>query len=109
MRCVFCKIIKKEISSEIIYKTKEAIVIKDINPKASLHLIILPKKHIPSISHLSSRDKNLVGTLFLIAKKTAESKRIKGYKLAINVGKEGGQFINHLHIHLLAGKIREMP
>jgi len=107
--CLFCKITNKEISSDIVYEDSEIVAFKDIKPKASIHILILPKKHIESVNHLEIEDKNLMGNLFLAAKKIAKEKDLKGYKLAINVGRKGGQLIDHLHLHLLGGEIKEMP
>lgn len=107
--CLFCKILNKELPSEIVYEAEETIAFKDIHPKASVHILILPKKHILSVNHLTPEDKNLIGDLFLAAQKIAKEKDLKGYKLAINVGKEGGQLVDHLHLHLLGGEIEEMP
>ena len=100
--CIFCKIINKQESSEIIYENERFIVIKDIHPKAPVHLLIIPKKHIPSLKEVGQEDKELLGELILVARETAERKGLKGYKLMINVGREGGQIIDHLHLHLLA-------
>jgi histidine triad (HIT) family protein len=109
MECIFCKIIKKEIPSEIVYETDKVIVFKDIHPKAKIHLLILPKKHIISVNHLKETDKELMGELILSAQKIARGKKLKGYRLIINVGREGGQLISHLHLHLLSGKKIELP
>ena len=102
MSCIFCKIINKQESSEILYENDKFIVIKDINPKAPVHLLIIPKKHIPSVKEIGQEDKELLGELILVAKEFAEQKGLKGYKLIINVGREDGQIIDHLHLHLLA-------
>ncbi len=102
--CIFCKIIDKETPSDIIYENDEIIIIKDVNPKAPVHLLIIPKKHIPSVNHIETKDKALIGDLILAAKEIAKEKNLKGYKLLINVGKEGGQIIEHLHVHLLSGR-----
>lgn len=103
--CLFCRIIKKEVSTEIIYEDNDFLSFKDINPKAPIHLMIIPKRHIPSVSHLESEDKELIGKLFLVAKKIAKEQGVfdKGYRLIFNVGKDAGQLIDHLHLHLLAG------
>lgn len=103
--CLFCQIVNKEKSADIIYEDSKFIVFTDIYPKAPIHILIVPKKHILSIQHLEVGDKELIGELFLIAKKIATQKNIaeKGYKLVFNVGKGGGQLINHIHLHLLAG------
>ncbi|MCH8741814.1 histidine triad nucleotide-binding protein [Patescibacteria group bacterium] len=113
MQCLFCKIINKEIPSDIVYEDEKVISFKDIHPKAPIHFLILPKKHIPSVNHLEETDKELVGNLFLVAKNIARDKNLNGYKLIVNVGREGGQLIDHLHLHLLAGwkspEEREIP
>ena len=105
MDCVFCKIIKKEVPAEIVYEDEKIIVFKDIKPLAPLHLLIVPKKHIPSVDHFKAQDKELIGEIFLTAKKVAREQGVanSGYKLVFNVGKGGGQIINHLHLHLLGG------
>ena len=107
MECLFCKIINRELSSEIVYEDEEIIGIKDIKPKASVHILILPKKHIPSVNQLENKE--IAGALLLSARKIAREKNLKGYKIIINVGREGGQLIDHLHLHLLGGEIKEIP
>ncbi len=106
--CIFCKIAKKEMPAEIILEKSNIIVIKDIEPKAPVHYLIIPKKHIATINDLKEEDKGLVGEMVYLAKKVAEEKGIKGYKLIFNVGKDGGQVINHIHLHFLAGKLPEI-
>ncbi|PJA83732.1 MAG: histidine triad nucleotide-binding protein, partial [Candidatus Nealsonbacteria bacterium CG_4_9_14_3_um_filter_37_29] len=93
MNCLFCKIAKGEVPAEIIYEDEKFLVFKDIHPKAPIHLLIVPKKHIPSINHLELRDKELMGELFLLSQKIAREKEVakKGYKLVLNVGRGGGQ------------------
>ncbi|MBZ9569335.1 histidine triad nucleotide-binding protein [Patescibacteria group bacterium] len=107
--CLFCKIIKKKLPSDIVYESDSVIAFKDINPKAPVHLLILPKEHIPSVNHLKKEDRELMGELILVAQKIAKEKKLKGYKLIINVGRGGGQLIDHLHLHLLSGKLLELP
>ncbi|MDO8577369.1 MAG: histidine triad nucleotide-binding protein [Candidatus Wildermuthbacteria bacterium] len=100
--CIFCKIIRKELPAKIEYEDEKFVAFHDINPKAPLHLLLVPKKHIESVDHLEIHDKELMGELILSAKKVASLKRLKGYKLGINVGREGGQIVDHLHLHLMA-------
>lgn len=113
--CLFCKIINKEVPVEIVYENNKVVVFKDIHPKAPIHLLIVPQKHIPSVDHLEIQDKELIGELFLTAQKIARAKGVAktGYKLVFNVGRGGGQVIDHLHLHLLAGwkdeKERDVP
>ena len=103
--CLFCKIANRELPSEIVFENDKAVAIKDKYPKAPVHILIIPKKHIISINYIEESDKELVGSLFLIAKQIAEEKKLNGYKLLFNVGKEGGQIIDHLHLHLLGGEM----
>lgn len=115
MKCLFCQIVNKEIPADIIYEDAQFVVFKNIKPSAPVHLLIVPRKHIISVNHLKFQDKELIGKMFLIAQKMAkkQKKAKKGYKLVFNVGKGGGQVINHLHLHLLGGwkskKERDIP
>jgi len=102
--CVFCKIRDKEIPAEIVRETATLIIFKDINPKAKTHLLIVPKKHIESIKTVNEEDKEILGEMLLIAKKLGEEFQIPGFKLQFNVGREGGQEVDHLHLHFLAEK-----
>ena len=103
--CLFCKIIKKEIPSEIVYQDEDVTVFKDINPAAPVHLLIIPNKHIPSVQEMELDDEGLLGKLFSTAKHTAELSEIhnSGYRLIINNGPDGRQEIFHLHMHFLGG------
>ncbi len=112
--CIFCKIIQNEAPADIIYEDEHAIIFKSISPVAPIHLLVVPKKHIISIDHIVEDDKKLMGHLLLLAQKVAAEQEIDGgYKLAVNVGKGGGQEVFHLHIHLLGGwksaKDRDVP
>jgi len=104
MDCIFCKIANKEIPADVIYEDEQVISFKDIEPKAPMHILIIPKKHIPSVDHLEPEDKDLIGKLIPTAKNIAKEQGVAGaYKLCFNVGKGGGQIIDHIHLHLLAG------
>ena len=102
--CLFCKIAQKEVSSDIVYEDDKFVVFHDIHPQAALHLLIIPRKHIHSIDHIVLKDKELMGELILVAQKVARQHNLAGYKLHFNVGREGGQVIDHIHLHLLADK-----
>jgi len=120
MDCIFCKIVKKEIPAEIVYENDKIIAFNDVNPVAPVHILIIPKKHIPSVNHLADfretgtkdglspelENKILVGELILAAQKIAEDKKIadSGYRLSFNIGEDAGQTVNHLHLHLMGGK-----
>lgn len=100
--CIFCKIINKDIPAKIVYEDEEMLVFHDIQPKAAVHLLIIPKKHIVSLAHATAEDTLLLGKLI---QKTAvlakEFGLIDGYKTQINTGKSGGQEVFHLHLHVL--------
>ena len=104
--CLFCKIIAEKIPSKIEYQDEEVIVFHDINPKAPVHLLIVPKEHIKNLNDFSKKEKNLGDKLLLTAKKMAEKMKLKqsGYRIIINNGQDAGQEVNHLHLHLLGGK-----
>jgi len=104
--CIFCKIINKETPADIVYEDNNCLAIKDIQPKAPLHLLIIPKKHILSVDHLDSEDKELIGELFLVAQKIAREQGVAetGYRLLFNVGKDAGQTVDHLHLHIMGGE-----
>jgi len=106
MDCIFCQIRAGKIPSEIIYRDEEVIAFRDINPQAPTHLIIIPKKHIPSLVHLSEAELPLIGQMVNVANQLAKEEGISesGYRLVINCGEEGGQLVPHLHLHLLGGK-----
>ncbi|MBU3942537.1 HIT domain-containing protein [Patescibacteria group bacterium] len=99
MDCLFCNLDKKD----YIYEDDNVFVVKDVRPTHEIHYLIIPKKHIESINHLKLEDRELMGELMLTAQKIAKEKKLEGYKLKINVGRKGGQIIDHLHIHLLGG------
>jgi len=100
--CIFCQIANKEKEAAIEFEDDEILVFEDIHPKAPVHLLIIPKKHLVSVKEAREQDRELLGQIILTAKKVAEKRKLKGYKIEINVGREGGQIINHLHAHLLS-------
>lgn len=105
--CVFCKIIKGEISAEVIYEDDKSVVFKDIKPQAPVHLLVVPKIHIEASKNgFTSYDAETLGSLFFAAEKAAEISGVKdsGFRLIINTGPDSGQEVPHLHIHLLGGK-----
>ncbi|MBW6440524.1 histidine triad nucleotide-binding protein [Patescibacteria group bacterium] len=106
MECIFCQIVKKNIPAEIFYEDDKIIAFSDIRPIALIHILIIPKTHIKSVTDISEDDTLLMGKLIFTAKIIAERNDIakKGYKLLFRVGKEGGQEVQHIHLHLLGGK-----
>ena len=106
MDCIFCKIINGEIPSAKVYENENIFAFDDINPKAKIHILVIPKKHIESLKYLEESDKELAGELLLAAKNIAKDKKMEGYKLIFNVGREGGQLVDHLHLHLLSSDFK---
>lgn len=98
---IFTKIIEREIPADIIYEDEKCIVIKDINPKARVHLLVVPKKPIATLFNLKPADKDLMGHMMLLLPQLAESQGLNGFKTQINTGESGGQEVFHIHIHLL--------
>ena len=107
--CIFCKISRHEVSSDIVAEDEAVVVFKDIHPKAETHLLVVPKKHIHSVSSVAPEDWPVVAGLVKKASEVARERGLAGYKLVFNVGREGGQMVDHLHLHLLAGKNIELP
>ena len=104
--CIFCKIIAKEIPAEILYSDERVSAFRDIEPAAPVHILVIPNKHIPSMNEVEEKDEKLIGHLHTVAQKLAVEEGIaeRGYRLFINTGKEGGQVVYHLHLHLIGGK-----
>ena len=101
--CIFCKIINGDFGTEFILENDYAVVFKDINPKADIHLLVVPKLHVESLNELD--DENLLGKLMITVKDITKKLGIKSFKTIINTGKDAGQEVFHLHIHILAGRI----
>ncbi|MCI7238772.1 MAG: histidine triad nucleotide-binding protein [Anaerococcus sp.] len=111
MDCVFCKIINKDIPSDIIYEDEDVIAFNDLDPQAPIHFLVIPKKHIQSITELDGSDYDLVGKIFKVIKKLAEDKGLseEGYRVVSNVGEKAGQSVPHLHFHVLGGRGFKWP
>lgn len=109
--CLFCKIASGEIPAKIEYQDDLAVAFDDINPQAPVHIIIIPKKHIPTAIDIEKDDFEVMGYLYKIASLVAERKNIKldGFRLVINCGKSAGQEIQHIHIHMLGGRTLGWP
>jgi histidine triad (HIT) family protein len=103
--CVFCQIIRGEKQADHVYKGETVVAFDDIHPQAPVHILIVPRKHIRSINDMEDEDRSVVAELIYTARKLAEEKGIRhsGYKLVFNVERGGGQYIFHLHLHLIGG------
>lgn len=105
--CLFCKIVNREIPSEVVFEDDQVMAFKDINPVAPIHLLVVPKKHLTSLNDVQAGDELLVGHLLKVAKDLAEKFGVaeSGYRVVINIGENGGQIIKHLHFHVLGGQV----
>jgi histidine triad (HIT) family protein len=107
---IFSKIIRREIPAEIVYEDNLALAFRDINPQAPVHILVIPKQAIAKLSDAESKDHALLGHLLLTAKRVAEQAGLDdGYRVVINNGSDGGQTVNHLHLHILGGRQLKWP
>lgn len=104
--CLFCKIIRGDIPGAIVHRDDELVAFKDINPKAPLHVLIVPRRHIPTLNDLSPADDALVGSMLRLAATLAKDHGYheRGYRTVFNCNAEAGQTVFHVHLHLLAGR-----
>lgn len=102
---IFCEIIKHEIPASIRYEDDEFLAFDDINPKAKIHILVIPKVHISSVTVLVDKDQDMMGKLILVARDIAKKLDLDktGYRLVLNSGKDAGQIVDHLHLHILGG------
>ncbi|MDD4238194.1 MAG: histidine triad nucleotide-binding protein [Desulfotomaculaceae bacterium] len=109
--CLFCKIVKKEIPADIVYENERVLVFKDINPIAPVHLLVIPKKHISTLTDMDKEDTLLMGQVQLTAARLAVEMGFAegGFRLVNNCGRGAGQLVMHIHYHLLAGRPLSWP
>lgn len=108
---IFGKIIRKEIPAAIIYEDEETLAFRDIAPVAPVHVLVIPKKPVSSVAHATSQDEALLGRLMLTAARVAEQEGLleSGYRIVTNIGRDGGQTVFHLHLHVIGGRQMEWP
>jgi histidine triad (HIT) family protein len=110
MDCLFCKIVAGTIPSTKIYEDDDAYAFADIDPKAPVHVLLVPKKHLTGLNDSIAEEKQLIGHLHWVAAEIARQKNLgKGYRTVINTGVDGGQTVSHLHVHLLGGRAMHWP
>jgi histidine triad (HIT) family protein len=110
MSCLFCKIVNGEIPSTPVYQDELAYAFADINPKAPVHVLVAPREHIASVDDAGKENEALIGHLIAVAAGIARAKGLtRGYRVVANVGDDGGQTIDHLHLHLLGGRPMTWP
>ena len=109
MSDIFTKIINKEITADIVYEDDQCLAFKDINPQAPVHILLIPKKEIPSTQEIKTEDQKLMGHLMIKVPEIAKKLNLSTYRLVINTGKDAGQTVFHLHIHILGGRKLRWP
>ena len=109
--CIFCKIVRGEIPAGVVYDDDEVIAFRDLHPKAPLHVLVIPKKHIASVNDVTPDDAAAMGRLFVAARAVAEAEGVakSGYRLVMNTGSNAGQTVDHVHLHILAGRAMTWP
>lgn len=111
MSCIFCKIVKKEIPSRIVYEDNTVLAFEDIAPQAPVHILVIPKKHYSNLLEINEDDKELIGHIFMVIKEIAKQKGVdeRGFRVVVNCNSHGGQTVYHLHFHILAGRQMHWP
>ncbi len=108
-KTVFKKIIDGELPADVVYQDDLCLVIRDINPQAPVHVLVIPRKEIPSLRDAGPEDRELLGHLLLVANQVAQQHKLSDYRVVINCGVEAGQTVWHLHVHVLGGRVMEWP
>jgi histidine triad (HIT) family protein len=109
MSCLFCRIVKREVPANVVAENEHALAFRDINPAAPTHVLVIPKVHVTDVSEAS--DTSLLGQVFALARQVAKSEGLEqdGYRLVVNNGKNAGQSVFHLHMHVLGGRAMAWP
>ena len=109
--CMFCKIINGDISGDVVHKDEQCVVIRDINPQAPMHLLVVPREHLESLDEASQRDEAMLGHLLRVGARVAneQGQGESGYRSVINTGAGAGQSVFHLHVHVIAGRPLNWP
>ena len=109
MDCLFCKIAEKKISADVIYENDKVIIFKDIEPKAPVHLLVIPKLHINSLNDVDTNNCNIINEIFLSIVYTCKKIGLSSYRIVNNCGSSAGQTVNHIHFHILGGRNMNWP
>lgn len=109
--CLFCRIIQRQSPAKFVYEDDSVVAIEDINPQAPVHLLVMPRKHLPSLAEAQVEDERLLGHLFTVSAQMARERGLesKGYRTAVNNGSWAGQSVYHLHVHVLGGRVFHWP
>jgi len=103
-KCLFCRIVAGELPADRVYEDDEVMAFKDIHPQAPFHCLIIPKAHVATLNDFAPEEAALIGRLLLTAKRIAGEHALPGYRVAMNVNREGGQVVFHAHLHVLGGR-----
>lgn len=109
--CLFCRIAAGELPADIVHEDADVLAFRDIHPRAPTHILVIPRKHLTSLSDAADEDREILGALLLTARELARREGIEdaGYRTVINTGDDGGQTVHHLHLHLLGGRSMAWP
>jgi len=109
--CLFCRVASGEIASDVVYEDDAVVAFNDVNPKAPIHILVIPREHIATLNDLDDGHIDLVGRLYLVARDIAREQGFAeaGYRTVINCNRQAGQSVFHLHLHLLAGRLMGWP
>ncbi len=109
--CIFCRIARGAIPAKLAYEDDDAVAFHDIDPRAPVHVLIIPRRHIPAVDHLAAGDVDMMGKLFMVARQLARELGVadSGYRLVVNSGADAGQSVDHIHMHLLGGRPLKWP
>jgi histidine triad (HIT) family protein len=109
--CLFCRIAARQVKAEVVRETEDLVAFRDIRPQAPTHVLVIPKRHLPTLNDLSEADAPLVGKMFLLAKEIARAEKIDqtGYRTVFNVNRDAGQTVFHIHLHVLGGRSMSWP
>lgn len=111
MECIFCRIVKGELSARKVYEDDDVVAFEDIRPQAPVHILIIPRRHIATVNDIGEEDAVLIGRLVIVAKRIAEERGVSesGYRLVLNCNRDSGQEVFHIHLHLLGGRRFSWP
>jgi histidine triad (HIT) family protein len=109
--CIFCRIARGEIQADVVHETERVIAFRDRDPRAPVHVLIIPRRHIPSVMEMTDADGPVMGDLFIAARRVAEQEDVaeSGYRMVMNAGTDGGQSVGHVHLHVLGGRRLTWP
>ncbi len=107
--CLFCKVLAQEVPATRVYQDDRCLVIEDIHPQAPVHLLVIPQRHLATLAEAAEEDEGLLGHLMTVAARVAREQRCQSFRTVINTNAEAGQTIDHLHVHVLAGRVLRWP